>query len=128
VTGLPRVGDNATMAMPGHKRIGAPRVLRGGAFNNRAENLRASNRNRNDPRNRNRNIGFRCVLALPRQHAAQPATALLTGGRHAGPGRGLASGIHCRPVPVAHRASGGATVRAGPSSSLSRSHALRPLP
>jgi len=35
------------------------RVLRGGAWNNDAINLRSANRNRNQPDNRNTNIGFR---------------------------------------------------------------------
>jgi hypothetical protein len=38
------------------------RVLRGGAFNNDTRNVRCAVRNRNEPRNRNRNIGFRLVL------------------------------------------------------------------
>lgn len=33
--------------------------LRGGAWNNNAQNLRAANRNHNAPDNRNNNIGFR---------------------------------------------------------------------
>ena len=36
-----------------------PRVLRGGSWNNNATNLRAAYRNRNEPDNRNNNIGFR---------------------------------------------------------------------
>jgi formylglycine-generating enzyme required for sulfatase activity len=40
-----------------------PRVLRGGAFNNNARNLRCAYRNNNDPDNRNNNIGFRVVLS-----------------------------------------------------------------
>jgi Sulfatase-modifying factor enzyme 1 len=36
-------------------------VLRGGSWNNNATNARASNRNRNEPENRNNNIGFRCA-------------------------------------------------------------------
>ena len=40
-------------------------VLRGGAFNNNPNNLRAANRNNNDPDNRNDNIGFRCAAAGP---------------------------------------------------------------
>ena len=51
------------------KRAARPRVLRGGAFDNESRNLRATNRNRNQPENRNQNIGFRCVLAPRRQHA-----------------------------------------------------------
>ena len=40
------------------------RVLRGGAWNNNADNLRSSNRNNNTPDNRNNNIGLRCVLVM----------------------------------------------------------------
>ena len=36
-------------------------VLRGGGWNNNALNVRAPNRNRNAPANRNDNIGFRCA-------------------------------------------------------------------
>ena len=39
------------------------RVLRGGAFNNEARNVRCAVRNRNNPNNRNRNNGFRLVSA-----------------------------------------------------------------
>ena len=41
----------------------ATRVLRGGAFNNNRNNVRCSYRNRNDPNNRNNNIGFRVSLS-----------------------------------------------------------------
>ena len=42
---------------------GHHRVLRGGSWNNNTEtNLRSSYRNNDDPRNRNDNNGFRCVL------------------------------------------------------------------
>jgi formylglycine-generating enzyme required for sulfatase activity len=34
-------------------------VNRGGSWNNNAQNCRVSNRNNNDPTNRNNNIGFR---------------------------------------------------------------------
>jgi len=46
---------------------GSPRVLRGGAFVNSAWVLRSTNRIRFGPGDRNRNIGFRCVLAARRQ-------------------------------------------------------------
>ncbi|PIV53570.1 MAG: hypothetical protein COY53_03320 [Elusimicrobia bacterium CG_4_10_14_0_8_um_filter_37_32] len=36
-------------------------MLRGGSWNNNANNCRSSNRNRNNPDNRNNNNGFRCV-------------------------------------------------------------------
>lgn len=39
------------------------RVLRGGAWNNNARRARSANRNRNEPDNRNNNIGFRLALA-----------------------------------------------------------------
>ena len=35
--------------------------MRGGSWNNNTRNVRASCRNRNEPTNRNNNIGFRCV-------------------------------------------------------------------
>jgi hypothetical protein len=48
------------------------RVLRGGGWNNNPANVRAANRNRNAPDNRNDNTGFRCVIA-----AASSSTPLL---------------------------------------------------
>jgi hypothetical protein len=39
------------------------RVLRGGAFNNNDRNVRCAIRNRNNPNNRNNNIGFRVVAS-----------------------------------------------------------------
>ncbi|MBN1654604.1 MAG: SUMF1/EgtB/PvdO family nonheme iron enzyme [Deltaproteobacteria bacterium] len=44
----------------GHK---AKRVLRGGSWNNNARNARSACRNRNEPGNRNNNIGFRFARA-----------------------------------------------------------------
>jgi hypothetical protein len=41
-----------------------PRVLRGGSWNNNPQNLRAANRNRNAPANRNNNAGFRLSRTL----------------------------------------------------------------
>lgn len=38
------------------------RVNRGGSWNNQASNCRSANRNRNDPSNRNNNLGFRLLL------------------------------------------------------------------
>ena len=38
-------------------------MLRGGAFNNNERNVRCAYRNRNNPNNRNRNIGFRLVVS-----------------------------------------------------------------
>jgi len=39
------------------------RVLRGGSWINNQNNCRAANRNRNNPNNRNNNIGFRLCLS-----------------------------------------------------------------
>ncbi len=55
----------------GRRPIG--RVLRGGAFNNQPRNLRSANRNRNQPGNRNNNIGFRPASTSQQTSAfAQP--------------------------------------------------------
>lgn len=39
--------------------VGSNRVNRGGSWNNNATNCRVANRNRNNPDNRNNNLGFR---------------------------------------------------------------------
>jgi hypothetical protein len=41
------------------------RVLRGGSWNNKPNNVRAANRNNNNPDNRNNNIGFRISKTFP---------------------------------------------------------------
>jgi len=56
----------------------APRVVRGGSWNNNARNLRCANRNRNEPENRNRNLGFRVVFRPPN---TPPGTASGRAGR-----------------------------------------------
>jgi formylglycine-generating enzyme required for sulfatase activity len=43
---------------------GSNRVNRGGGWNNRPANARVSNRDRNDPANRNDNVGIRLVSSL----------------------------------------------------------------
>jgi len=45
-------------------RLSTNRVIRGGSWNNNANNTRASNRNNNNPDNWNNNIGFRCANTL----------------------------------------------------------------
>jgi hypothetical protein len=40
-------------------------VIRGGSWNNNAENCTAANRNRNEPGNANNNVGFRLLAAPP---------------------------------------------------------------
>jgi formylglycine-generating enzyme required for sulfatase activity len=39
-------------------------VIRGGSWNNSAQNCRVAYRNNNDPTNRNNNVGFRLGLSL----------------------------------------------------------------
>jgi formylglycine-generating enzyme required for sulfatase activity len=39
----------------------ALRLLRGGSWNNNPTNVRSANRNRNEPDNRNNNVGVRLV-------------------------------------------------------------------
>lgn len=41
--------------------MGSNRVIRGGSWNNNAQNLRSANRNNDGPDNRNNNVGFRLV-------------------------------------------------------------------
>ena len=43
------------------RKGGSHRVNRGGSWNNNPGNVRAANRNRNEPGNRNSNLGFRLV-------------------------------------------------------------------
>ncbi|WP_373549155.1 SUMF1/EgtB/PvdO family nonheme iron enzyme [Haliscomenobacter sp.] len=52
----------------GQTAKGANRVLRGGSWNNNAQNCRSSNRNNNQPANRNNNVGFRVLLFPPPAH------------------------------------------------------------
>ncbi len=61
---------------PGGSESGL-RVLRGGSWFNPARNLAAAIRNRNQASNRNQNIGFRCVLPVPAEHASRPGGARL---------------------------------------------------
>ncbi|MBE2233802.1 MAG: hypothetical protein IAE85_09940 [Anaerolinea sp.] len=53
-------------------------MLRGGSFNNNARNVRCAVRNRNNPNNRNRNNGFRVVVA---SHVILPAWQARNAGR-----------------------------------------------
>lgn len=41
--------------------MGSNRVIRGGSWNNSADNATVANRNNNSPNNQNNNIGFRVV-------------------------------------------------------------------
>jgi len=67
-------------------------MLRGGSWNNNANNVRAAVRNNNIPDNRNDNIGFRCVSVGPGAFPAGQVRRLY------GHGAG-AEGENSRPVP-----------------------------
>lgn len=54
------------------------RVLRGGSWNNNGRNARSANRNRNEPDNRNDNIGFRLALARTSADASFDQTDILS--------------------------------------------------
>ena len=61
--------------------VGTPgSVLRGGSWNNNENNVRAANRNRNEPTNRNNNIGFRCARPLSRFFRDIPTERLYLAG------------------------------------------------
>jgi hypothetical protein len=65
------------------------RVVRGGSWNNNnPTNFRAANRNRNQPDNRNNNLGFRCAKALDAAwtEGLPPESLPLTGGGSVHPG------------------------------------------
>ena len=57
-------------------------MIRGGSWNNNAQNCRAANRNNNNPDNRNNNIGFRLVLSPAQQISG---CRLLTHGQNPAP-------------------------------------------
>ncbi|NWG76729.1 MAG: SUMF1/EgtB/PvdO family nonheme iron enzyme [Rubrivivax sp.] len=63
----------------GHRR------LRGGSWNNTADNARSAYRNDNTPDNWNDNIGFRCVVAP--HSISRPECRAFTGDRRAPKGR-----------------------------------------
>jgi len=61
------------------RKAGAKRVIRGGSWNNNARNVRAANRNQNDPDNRNDNLGFRCARAHHRTGRSGPEQIAIPG-------------------------------------------------
>jgi len=54
-------------------------VVRGGAWNNNPDNARCAYRNRNQPDNRNNNLGFRVVLRSA--HVLPPLLLVSPGGK-----------------------------------------------
>ena len=65
----PRCFRSCSMAIRSHSekvwargRTGSNRLIRGGSWNNGAQNCRSANRNNNNPSNRNNNNGFRLAF------------------------------------------------------------------
>ena len=82
------------MTTGGAGRTGSNRVIRGGSWNDNARNVRAANRNWNDPADRNDNLGLR--LARAQERSAPDQTCPVSGPRgtgeqQAGPGVGVAA-------------------------------------
>ncbi len=50
-------------------------ALRGGSYFNTEDNVRCAYRNRNNPNNRNNNVGFRVVASTPFNGRAPAGTA-----------------------------------------------------
>jgi len=51
---------------------GTDRVIRGGSWNDFGRNARSAYRNRNDPGNRDNDLGFRFALAREKQRTLDP--------------------------------------------------------
>ena len=58
--------------MVGEWPLGVNRVIRGGSWNNSAENCRSAYRNRNEPENRDNNLGFRLARSSADEVDALP--------------------------------------------------------
>ncbi|MBN1666867.1 MAG: SUMF1/EgtB/PvdO family nonheme iron enzyme [Anaerolineales bacterium] len=83
---------------------GRRRALRGGGWNNNGNNLRVSNRNRNNPDNTNNNIGFRCARSLSQTAPGQNTpSSRRRRVRQESERRRFPSGIPNRPVPGKYR-------------------------
>ena len=67
--------------------MGDHRVLRGGSWNNNGRNAAASIRNRNEPQNRNENIGLRVSPSSSRRPERLDGTGLLSSFPASGCGR-----------------------------------------
>ena len=63
------------------RKTGADRVLRGGAWNNKARNVRCACRNQNAPDNRNNDIGFRPARAHDWTRKSKPEQTLIPVGQ-----------------------------------------------
>ncbi|MFN6202865.1 MAG: SUMF1/EgtB/PvdO family nonheme iron enzyme [Acidobacteriota bacterium] len=81
--------------------MAANRVIRGGSWNNNADNCRSANRNRNTPGNRNNNVGFRLSSTWSLAGGASSTDEVRVQQDHS-PGRSSRAGTD-RPKPDAAR-------------------------
>ncbi|MEI7940709.1 MAG: SUMF1/EgtB/PvdO family nonheme iron enzyme [Verrucomicrobiota bacterium] len=76
-------------------------MLRGGSWNNSADNARCAYRNRNNPDNRNRNIGFRVVASTSFRRSdgprGRPCRNCRAGGTASFPAEAKNGGVWSRP-------------------------------
>ncbi len=80
------------------KGAASHRLIRGGSWNNNPRNCRSVNRNRNEPANRNNNLGFRVARAQRTRRVPRQTEPTAFRSRHPRvPGKRL----QARPVPVA---------------------------
>ena len=87
-----RCGRTGPGAWPAPER----RVLRGGSWNNKPQNLRSANRNRNTAGNRNNNAGFRVASTAQPPESSRPRARGACTGR---PGPVMTSALRlCRSV------------------------------
>ena len=82
------------------------RVLRGGAWNNNQDNARSAFRNRNNPNNRNNNVGFRVLCSSHIFHPLRGTAPAAPSGRAGSTGT-LVCFRHCPPTTVCGPRRGG---------------------
>ncbi len=108
--------DHATASRPLTPSDSSLRVLRGGSWNNNPSNCRSAYRNRNEPENRNNNVGFR-LASTP--HAGVPGSTDL--GRAPGPSRAVHD-EQAGASPRVHPGDGARPARRTGASSSCRTH------
>lgn len=83
--------------------VARSRVLRGGSWINNGRNARSAYRNRNEPDNRNDNIGFRLALARKIAETSLDQIAIRSAASRCGGKKPTPPGAPVGPVPTARR-------------------------
>ena len=96
---LARAAPRGKLAAGERSQAAAPRVIRGGSWNNDPQNARSAYRNRNTPENRNNNLGFRLARAQRARWTPRRIDPIARRFRRLPAGQILTSD---RPVLVAH--------------------------